>query len=473
MKITYPVIFTASISFVSCASKEEVKAPPAKPANIIFILADDLGYGDIGAFGQKQIKTPHLDQMAREGMMFTNHYAGSTVCAPSRCALMTGLHTGHARVRGNKDVPLQPADTTVAELLKKAGYETALIGKWGLGENGTTGTPDKKGFDYFVGYLNQIHAHNAYPAYLWKNQDTLYLENEVEIIPETYAKGIGGVAKKKQTHTHDLFTKEALNYISEKKDTSFFLYLAYTLPHANNEAWYWDAIGMEAPDTTLYSDKTWPAAQKAHAAMITALDRDVGTLLKHLKDLGIDRNTLVIFTSDNGPHSEGGADPEFFDSNGPFSGQKRDLTEGGIRVPMIAWWPGKIKAGAENNKVSAFWDILPTACDVAGIPPTAYTDGISLLPALLGEPQIKHRYLYWEFYEQGGKQALRMDNWKAIKLNMNENFDAPIALYNIEVDSLEQNDVSSQYPEVIEAVEQIFKTAHPPSADFRFAFEEE
>ncbi len=472
MKITYPLFFSTAVSLFGCTPKEEPKKPPAKPANIIFILADDLGYGEIGAYGQKEIQTPHLDQMAREGMIFTNHYAGSTVCAPSRSTLMTGLHTGHTRIRGNKSVPLTPTDTTVAELLKKAGYATAHIGKWGLGENGTTGIPNKKGFDYFVGYLNQIHAHNAYPAYLWKNQDTLYLDNKVKIIPETYAKDIGGVATEKITHTQDLFTQEALQYISQKKDTNFFLYLAYTLPHANNEAGYWNMIGMEAPDTTLYIDKDWPPAQRAHAAMITALDRDVGNILNQLKKAGIDKNTLVIFTSDNGPHSEGGADPDFFNSNGPFSGQKRDLTEGGIRVPMIAWWPGKIKAGAEAKKISAFWDFLPTACEVAGIP-TIKTDGISLLPAMLGEPQIKHKYLYWEFYEQGGKQAVRIDNWKAIKLDMSENFDAPIALYNLEADSLEQNDVSSQYPEVMQEVEQIFNTAHTPSEDFRFAFEEE
>ena len=272
-------------------------AAEPKAPNIIFILADDLGYGDLGCYGQKQVRTPNIDKMATEGVRFTQCYAGCTVCAPSRCCLMTGKHTGHAEVRGNALVPLRPEDTTVAEVLQGAGYTTGLVGKWGLGEPGTTGVPNRKGFDYFFGYLNQAHAHNYYPDYLWRNQDKVPLEgNVVE----------KGVATKRAQYSHDLFTKEALAFVEKNKTKPFFLYLAYTIPHANNEA---GKQGMEVPDDAPYSDKDWPQQQKNHAAMITRLDRDVGTLLKRLKELELDENTIVFFTSDNGPHREGGADP--------------------------------------------------------------------------------------------------------------------------------------------------------------------
>ena len=297
-------------------SCDKIPDKPAKP-NIIYILADDLGYGDLGCFGQKTIKTPELDKMADQGIRFTNHYAGSTVCAPSRCSLMTGLHTGHARIRGNATQPLLPEDITVAELLKNAGYKTGLIGKWGLGEAGSSGVPNKQGFDYFFGYLNQIRAHNSYPDYLWRNEEKVFLDNEIEIIQHSYAKGVGSVAREKITHSHDLFTEEALRFIESEKDSSFFLYLAYTIPHANNEGIRMGQIGMEVPHLGIYKDEDWPEAQKAHAAMITYLDADIGRILSRLVELNIDQNTLVIFTSDNGPHAEGGADPDFFDSNGP------------------------------------------------------------------------------------------------------------------------------------------------------------
>lgn len=456
--------FTAVLILVSCSEK------PTKP-NIIYILADDLGYGDLGCFGQTTIKTPELDKMASQGMKFTSHYSGSTVCAPSRCSLMTGLHTGHSRVRGNSRQPLLPEDVTVAELLQQAGYKTGLIGKWGLGEASSTGVPNKQGFDYFFGYLSQLRAHNSYPEYLWRNEEKVMLDNKVEIIQQTYAKGVGSVAREKNTHSHDLFTREALNFIEANKDSSFFLYLAYTIPHANNEGIRMGQIGMEVPDLGIYKDKDWPEAQKAHAAMITYLDKDVGLLLSKLQTLKIDQNTLVIFSSDNGPHAEGGADPEFFNSNGKLKGMKRDLYEGGVRVPTIACWPGKIAAGSQSDHNSAFWDFLPTACEVAGIQVPTLTDGISFYPAMVGGKQKKHDYLYWEFLEKGGRQGVRMNSWKAVKYDMSKNPEAPIQLFDISKDIGEEVDVSDSHPDIVDRMNQIMKSARTPSDIFQFDYE--
>ncbi len=454
---------------ISCSKAPEKELKP----NIIYILADDLGYGDLGSYGQKVIKTPEIDKMANEGIRFTDHYAGSTVCAPARCTLMTGLHTGHARIRGNALVPLEPEDVTVAELLQSAGYTTALIGKWGLGEAESTGIPNKKGFDYFFGYLNQIRAHNSYPEFLWRNEEKVMLDNKVEYIQTTYAKGVGSVAREKNTHSHNLFTEEALNFIESNKDSSFFLYLAYTIPHANNEGLRMGQIGVEVPDLGIYKDKNWPEAQKAQAAMITLLDKDVGLILKKLTELNIDSRTLVIFTSDNGPHAEGGVDSDFFDSNGKLKGIKRDLYEGGIRVPMIARWPGKIKGGTQSDHISAFWDFLPTACDIAGITTPKNTDGISFLPAMRGGEQKEHEYLYWEFMEKDGRQAIRKGNWKAVKYDMTNNPDATIQLYDLCKDIGEENDIASGHPEVVSEMANLIKTSRTPSDDFKFEFEEE
>jgi arylsulfatase A-like enzyme len=431
-------------------------AVPDKP-NIVFILADDLGYGDLGCYGQQVIQTPNLDRMAAEGMIFTDHYAGSTVCAPSRCCLMTGLHTGHAHVRGNARVPLRPGDVTVPELLKQAGYTTGIIGKWGLGEPDTTGIPNRKGFDHWFGYLNQRHAHNYYPEYLWRNEEKLELSNEVEPVNPP-----GGVATKRVQYSHDLFTADALNFIEQNRNRPFFLYLTYTIPHANNEA---GTKGMEVPSYVPYANENWPEAQKGHAAMITRMDRDIGRLLARLKALGLDEKTLVLFSSDNGPHKEGGADPAFFNSSGPLRGHKRDLYEGGIRVPLIARWPGYVPAGSGTDHVSAFWDFLPTCCDLAGIVPPEGIDGISILPTLLGrrERQRRHRYLYWEFHEQGKKQAARIDDWKGVRLNVAKNPDGPIELYNLASDIGEQRDVAAEHPGIIRRMAVIMATAHKPS----------
>jgi arylsulfatase A-like enzyme len=445
-----------------CAAGNQTVGAKTKQPNIIFILADDLGYGDLGCFGQKIIQTPNIDRMAAEGMIFTDHYAGSTVCAPSRCCLMTGLHSGHALVRGNARVPLRPSDVTVAELLKKAGYSTGIIGKWGLGEPESTGIPNKQGFDYWFGYLNQRHAHNYYPKYLWRNEQEVVLENEVNHVIDGRDRTPGGVATKRIEYSHDLFAEEALRFVQKNKDKTFFLYLAFTIPHANNEA---GNKGMEVPSHGLYSNRDWPEPQKGHAAMITRMDGDIGRLMAELKKLGLDEDTFVFFSSDNGPHKEGGADPAFFNSSGPLRGYKRALYEGGIRVPTIARWPGKIKAGSVTGHISAFWDFLPTCCDLAGIKTPEGIDGISMLPTLLGQTtkQKKHEFLYWEFHEQGKRQAVRMGDWKGVRQNIAKNPNAPIELYYLKTDIAEQHNVAKQHPQIIAKMEDIMSSARTPS----------
>ena len=416
--------------------------PAGRKPNIIFILADDLGYGDLGCFGQKRIKTPNIDKLAAEGMKFTDCYAGSTVCAPSRSCLMTGQHTGHTLVRGNARVPLRPEDVTVAELLKSAGYATALMGKWGLGEPGTTGVPTRQGFDDFFGYLNQRHAHNYYPSHLWRGEKKVPLKN---VVPNEDAVG-GGVASEKVEYSHDLIAAEAIRWVEKHKGGPFFLYLALTIPHANNEA---RNKGMEVPDLGEYAGEDWPDPQKGHAAMITRMDRDIGRLMAKLKALGIDERTLVIFSSDNGPHGEGGANPRFFASSGPLTGMKRTLTEGGIRVPGIARWPGRIKARSVSDHPWAFWDFLPTAAEIAGVAAPGKIDGISFLPALLGRPQKTHEFMYWEFHEGGSsKQAVRMGKWKAIRKSPK----APLALYDLSADLAEKHNVAAEHPDVVERI---------------------
>jgi arylsulfatase A-like enzyme len=422
---------------------------PRRP-NIIFILADDLGYGDVGCYGQKKIKTPNIDRLAAQGMRFTQFYAGSTACAPSRCALMTGKHSGHGTVRGNALVPLRPADTTVAAILKAAGYVTGLIGKWGLGEPDTTGAPNRQGFDYFFGYLNQHHAHNYYPDYLWRNgQKVSFPGNVVK----------GGVATKRTTYSHDLFADEALKFIEKNQAMPFFLYLAFTTPHANNEA---GKQGMEVPDDAPYSAEPWPQAQKNHAAMITRMDRDIGRVMDLLRRVGIDDNTIVFFASDNGPHREGGADPAFFRSSGPLRGFKRSLHEGGVRVPMIVRWPGHVPAGKTSDQVWAFWDFLPTAAELAGAKTPPGLDGISAVPTLLGKGQQKqHEFLYWEFHEGGFKQAVRTGDWKAVR----ERPGGPLELYDLKTDLGEEHDVAAAHPDVVARIEAYLRTARTDSAD--------
>jgi len=418
--------------------------------NIIYILADDLGYGDLGCYGQETIATPNIDRLATGGMRFTDHYAGSTVCAPSRCTLLTGLHTGHCRIRGNARLPLEPDDVTVAEVLKSAGYTTALIGKWGLGEEASTGVPNRQGFDYFFGYLNQRHAHNYYPEFLFRNEERVQLRNKITK-PGKFGEG---VAEEKVEYSHDLFADEALRFVEAKREEPFFLYLALTIPHANNEA---RRKGMEVPSHEPYADEDWPDAQKGHAAMITRMDTDIGRLLDKLEALGIDEETLVLFSSDNGPHREGGADPEFFDSNGPLRGIKRDLYEGGIRVPFVARWPGVIEPGSVSGHQSAFWDVLPTLADVAGARPPEGLDGISFLPALRGRDaeQKTHDHLYWEFHERGSKQAVRLGDWKGVRFVNDDRFE----LYNLKKDPSETTDLADAHADVVARMSNILTTS--------------
>ncbi len=425
----------------------------APPPNIVFILADDLGYGDLGCYGQAKIQTPRLDRMAAEGLRFTQCYAGSTVCAPSRSCLMTGQHTGHTRIRGNDRYPLQPEDVTVAEVLKSAGYHTALIGKWGLGDVDTPGAPTRQGFDEFFGYTDQRHAHNYYPSYLWRNEQRVPLPNGVAREDPVGA----GVATNRLVYSPDLFTEEALKFIEANQTRPFFLYLAYTLPHANNEA---GKEGMEVPSDEPYSRQLWPQPEKNRAAMITRLDRDVGRVLDKLAKLNLEGRTVVFFTSDNGPHKEGGTDPQFFDSSGPLRGIKRDLTEGGIRVPMIVRWPGTIRAGRVSRQVWAFWDFLPTAARLAKAQTPDGVDGISMVPALLGRPQIKqHKFLYWEFHEGGSKQAVRMGDWKAVRLAPGQ----PLELYDLRRDPGETCNVAPQHRRVVAKIERYLETARTES----------
>lgn len=431
-------------------------AEKAARPNVIFILADDLGYGDLGCFGQKQIETPNLDRMAAEGMRFTDFYAGSTVCAPSRCVLMTGYHTGHCVIRGNSRQDLQPSDVTVAEVLKSAGYTCGLIGKWGLGTEGGVGAPNKQGFDFFYGYLDQHHAHNHYPAFLMRNEGREQLENAV---PGGGMFG-SGVATKKVQYSQDLFLAEALKFIDAHKAGPFFLYLALTTPHANNEA---KDKGMEVPDFGIYQDKDWPAPQKGHAAMISHLDAGVGKVLARLKELGIDDRTLVFLSSDNGPHREGGNDPAFNDSNGPLRGIKRDLTDGGIRVPTIARWPGQVQAGAVSDFVGGFQDILPTLAELSGAERRQWPadiDGLSLVPTLLGRgEQTQHDHLYWVFYEAGAARALRSGPWKVVEQPLG----SPVRLYDLRDDIGEERDLSSQHATEVQQLVKGMDAAYRPS----------
>lgn len=415
----------------------------ADKPNIIYILADDLGYADVGFNGQKHMKTPNIDKMRSEGMSFTQHYSGSTVCAPSRSCLMTGQHTGRTRVRGNGPGHLLKEDVTVAEVLQKAGYKTACIGKWGLGTYEDAGAPDKKGFDHFFGYIDQRRAHHYYQDYMWRN-------GKKEMYPDN--------PKKRNKYSHDLFTDDAMSFIEKNKANPFFLYLAYTIPHVDLDVPQ-DSIKpfLHLPEKGPYKGGHYISCEKPRATfagMVARLDDHVGKILNQLKELGIDKNTLVIFTSDNGPTSAGGADPDFFNGNGDFKGIKRDLYEGGVRIPFVAHWPGKIAANSTTDHISAFWDFMATCSEIAGVDVPSQSTGVSYLPTLLGEnsEQKKSPYLYWEFYEKGGKQAIRKGKWKGVRLNLLKNIDAPMELYDLDTDPGETKNIASQYPEVVKAL---------------------
>ena len=459
---SYHLFLLSVLAFVQFCPPSSLAADTP---NLVFILADDLGYGDLGCYGQKIIETPRLDRMAREGMRFTQFYAGATVCAPSRSVLMTGQHTGHTIVRGNARGPAQSLrdhDVTVAEVFKGAGYDTALIGKWGLGddtEGSRVGLPNRQGFDRFFGYLNQGAAHNYYPEFLWKNETKHPLQNKVKRAnPDVPNKGY---ATKRVQYSHDLFAAEALRWIRAHKNAPFFLYLALTIPHANNEGARMTGDGAEVPDYGPYAEKDWPNPDKGQAAMITRMDGDVGRVLDLLRDLGIAENTLVVFTSDNGHHNEARHNTERFNPNGPLRGMKRKLYEGGIRVPTIAWWPGTVKPGSETDHIGYFGDLMATACELSGQPVPTPNDSISLLPALKGQPeqQAKHDFLYWEFYEGRGARAVRQGKWKAVR----PQWSAPIELYDLTQDLGEQTDLSKRHPEIVQRMADLMEKAHTPS----------
>ena len=447
-------IFAMCMSTVVCAQDTATEKADTKPPdgpNIILILADDLGFGDLGCYGQESIRTPNIDRMARSGMRFINHYAGSTVCAPSRCCLLTGKHTGHVSIRGNSEILLSDEEVTVAKLLKSKGYKTAAFGKWGVGHPPPPGDPQRNGFETFFGYLDMWHAHNYYPDFLWDGESkTSIMGNLVEVI------GRGGVAFKRSQYSHDLFAKRALDYIKENKEQRFFLYLPFTIPHANNEA---REKGMEVPNDVPYSDADWPEPQRNHAAMITRLDQTVGQILNLLTDLKLDKNTLVLFSSDNGPHREGGANPAFFRSSGELRGYKRDLYEGGIRVPLLAWWPETVAEGSESKHISASWDYLPTFAELADIDVPTDIDGVSFAPTLLGkESQPEHEFLYWEFHERGSYQAVRKGDWKGVRFH-----EGPFELYNLKDDVSETKNLAAEHPDIQKQLEAIMNRSHSPS----------
>lgn len=454
------------LSILGCA----VSAVAADRPNLIWIMADDLGYGELGCYGQRKIATPNLDRMAREGLRFTHFYAGATVCAPSRSVLMTGQHHGHTRVRGNAGQAnpaaqaLREDDTTVARILQQAGYRTALIGKWGLGDVGaaTTGVPRRQGFDEFFGYLNQHHAHNHYPSYLWRNEERVALPNKVTAVGEHG----GGYATEAIQFADDLFADEALKFVDENKSRPFFLYWSMVIPHANNERTRALKNGAQVPDFGEYAQADWSDPDKGHAAMISRLDGYVGHMLTKLRQQGLAEKTLVIFTSDNGPHNESNHDLVRFQPSGPFSGIKRSLTDGGIRVPLIAWWPGRVTGGTVSDHVGYFGDWMATASELAGAKTPAGCDSISLVPTLFGRPsdQAQHEFLYWEFHEGGFKQAaLYQGRWKGIRSGSP---DAPVQLYDQVADPGEKTNVADQHPEIATIISDYLAQARTVSQDW-------
>jgi len=410
--------------------------------NIIYILADDLGYGHLGCYGQKEIQTPNIDRMAREGMSFTDHYAGSALCAPSRCVLMTALHTGHCFIRDNKALPVEgnvpiPADSqTIGKLLKRAGYVTAAIGKWGLGYPGSDGDPVKQGFDHFFGYNCQREAHSYYPDHLWRNDKKVVLE--------------GNLGGQKKEYSHDLLTAEAIDFVRSNRSKPFFLYVPYTIPHA----------AFQVPDLGIYADEPWSDVKKAIAAMISRMDGDAGRILALVKQLDIDDNTLVIFTSDNG--CAGGALLNEFNGSGILRANKGTLYEGGIRAPMIARWPGRIAPGTVSSHICGFQDMMPTFAELAGVDVPVPMDGLSIVPTLLGKGgQKQHDYLYWELKND---RAVRMGDFKAVKTK------AGLELFNLRDDPSEKNDIASKHPDIVEKVRGIIETSHRDSPFFTWKY---
>jgi len=508
-RICFAIILLGIMCLGACKTTSSKQTKERENPNVIYILADDLGYGELGCYGQELIETPHIDQLAKNGILFTQHYSGAPVCAPSRCMLMTGKHPGHAQIRGNDewkergDVwnyraqaadstlegqrPLAADTKTLARMMKKAGYTTGVVGKWGLGAPHTHSTPIKMGFDFFVGYNCQRQAHTYYPLHLYKNEARLYLDNDT-VAPGTKLE-IGADPYdlnsyknyNLNTYSGDVMFDELTGFINDNnpKETGhpFFMYWATPIPHAPLQApqkwvdYYVDKFGNEEPYTGKkgYFPHRYPHA--AYAAMVSYMDEQVGLMVKQLKELEIYDNTLIIFTSDNGPTYNGGTDSPWFNSGGPFNseyGRGKGFThEGGLRVPMVASWPGHIQPGSQSNHISAFWDVMPTLCEIAGIDAPDDTDGISFMNALTGKEQKAHDYLYWEYPEYGGQQAVRMGKWKGIRKNIKKG-NMQLELFNLDEDIQEQEDLSSQFPEVVKEMESIMVKEHQPAELDRF-----
>lgn len=504
MTTRFPFLLCSlALCLASCGPASKNETSPSRP-NIIYILADDLGYGELGVLGQQIIETPHLDNLAKGGMLFTQHYSGAPVCAPARGVLMTGRHTGHAYVRGNHEdgargdvwnfqamfdnprlegqAPIPDSLITMGEVMQKAGYTTGLVGKWGLGAPYSEGVPNKQGFDYFFGYNCQRQAHNLYPTHLWENESRVMLNNELiaphvlrEQAPETTDSAFFGRFLQND-FAPDAMQESVMKFVRDNAETPFFLYYASPLPHLPLQApqrwvdYYRKKIGPEDP---AYRGKSYFPCQyprATYAAMISTLDEQVGELVAQLKTLGLYENTLIIFSSDNGPTYTGGADTEFFNSAAPFQTEKDRVKghvyEGGIRVPMIAHWPGVVKPGSKSEHISAFYDVLPTVAEIIGAtaPPN---DGISFLPALKGAPQEEHAYLYWEFPAYGGQQAVRFGNWKAIRKDMQKG-NLTIELYDLATDPREVHDLATENPQEVARAREIMEEAHVPSTVERF-----
>jgi arylsulfatase len=494
-----------SILLISVVAILQLQSVYSEKPNIVYILADDLGYNELGCYGQDKIETPNIDALAASGIRFTQHYSGSPVCAPSRCVLMTGKHTGHAYIRGNDEWgergdtwnfakavedpnlegqrPLPVGTKTIGSLLQGVGYKTAIVGKWGLGAPLTNSIPTKMGFDFFYGYNCQRQAHTFYPKHLWKNEEKDWLENELVVPGTKLAEGAdpndpASYSKYRlNDYAPELMLDEALGFVRENKESPFFLYFASPIPHVPLQApekwveYYQKKFGPEEPylgNKGYFPDRT-PRA--TYAAMVSYLDEQVGDIVSELKKLGLYENTLILFSSDNGPTYNGGSDSAYFDSASPFKSEygwaKGFSTEGGIRVPMIASWEGTIKGGRTSQHVSAFWDVLPTLCELSGASVPSDVDGLSFVPTLLGEPQEPHEFLYWEFPAYEGQQAVRMGDWKALRKGIFKgNMD--LELYNLKTDPREQFDVSKENPNVVAKIEAIMKTEREPAVLERF-----
>jgi arylsulfatase A-like enzyme len=452
---------------IAVSAQAQINHDKSKKPNIIYILADDLGYGDLSCYGQTKFSTPNIDKLAKEGLLFSQHYSGSTVCAPSRSSLMTGQHTGYTPIRGNKQIELPKESFTIAELLKQNGYTTGGFGKWGLGTAKNEGSALQQGFDTFFGYYDQGLAHHYYPDFLWDDDEKVILNENSGL--------------KKGLYAPTIIHQKALSFIDKNKDNPFFLYYPTIIPHAElfaPEEYMQKFKGKFDPEKAFkgtdegdsYKKGSYGSQEYCHAAfvaMITLLDDQVGEIVQKVKDLGLEENTIFLFTSDNGPHKEGGAAPIYFNSNGNLKGHKRDLFEGGIRVPMIVKWKGKIKEGSKTDLISAFWDIMPTISQLLKSKASINSNGISFLPTLLGEKnQAEHESLYWEFHELGGRQALRKQDWKLIKYDVSNN--GKYQLYNLKNDLEEENDLANKYPDKVIELAAILESSRTKSKYFNF-----